>query len=230
MLNVPVDAVENRMPRGILSGMAALALGLTAGPASAQIAPGYSGTSDGGTVYMGSEEVWQALRVFGSCYARLSTPQALQLLANEPGTQGERDAVRLAIRDPQNCFGYVSRVRAPYSFLRGAVAEGLWKRRIDIPAALRRAAPVRGADSRNIHESARCVAAAHGDQVRALLATPLGSRRERDATAAFVSGPFRQCAPPEAGAFTLAPIMVRYLLAEALLRLPSPYTVPAGQR
>ena len=213
----------------MMLGMSSLFLGMNAQGASAQIAPGYSGSSDGGTVYMGNEEIWQALRVFGSCYARLSTAHALELLGNEPGTQGERDAVRRAIRDPQNCFGYVSRVRAPYAWLRGAVAEGLWKRRVAIPTTLLRGAPARGTESRNIHDSARCVAAAHGDQVRALLATSIGSRGERETAEALLSGPFMRCVPPEVGALILSPLMVRYMLAEALLRLPSS-TATAGQR
>lgn len=229
MLNVPVDAVENRMLRFILPGLAALALGVTAAPASAQIASGYSGWSDGGVASMGNEETWQALRVFGSCYARVSTAQALQLLATEPGTQAERNAVRMAIRAPENCWGYVSRVRAPYFLLRGAVAEGLWKRRIEIPTNLRLAAPARGADSRNFYESARCFTAAHGDQARALLETPLGSRREREVAGAILSGTFGACVPSEVGTFTLPPVMVRYFIVEALLRLSSA-TTPPGQR
>lgn len=221
MFTLPVDAVGNRVPRRIMLGMAALALGVTTAPAMAQIAPGYSGSSDGGVDYMGNEEIWQALRVFGTCYARVNAPHALELIGTEPGTQAERDAVRRAIRDPQNCFGYVVRVRAPYATLRGAVAEGLFRRRVAIPAALRQAPPARGTESRNIYEAARCVAAAQGDRVRGLLATSMGSRGEREAASALLSGPFRQCVPPEAGTLAMSPMYVRYLLAEALLRLPA---------
>ena len=55
------------------------------------------------------------------------------------------------------------------------------------------------------------------------------SRAEREATASLMSGPFPRCVPAEVGAFRLSPLMVRYLLAEALLRLP-PATQTAGQR
>lgn len=215
--------------RGAIAGISTLVFGMAAPGASAQIAPGYSGTSGGGVVYMGDEEIWQALRVFGTCYARVNPAHALELIATEPGSEEERNAVRRAIRDPQNCFGYVSRVRAPYATLRGAVAEGLFRRRVAIPAALHRAPPARGTDSRNMHDSARCVAAAHGDRVRALLATAIGSRAEREAVAAFLSGPLWQCVPAEVGEFDMSPLMARYLLAEALLRLP-PATQTAGQR
>ena len=222
MFTLPVDAVGNRMPRRILPAMAAMGLAvMVAAPASAQIAPGYSGSSDGGVDYMGNEEVWQALRVFGTCYARVNAPHALELIATEPGTQAERNAVRRAIRDPQNCFGYVSRVRAPYATLRGAVAEGLWRRRVAIPTALRQAPPAPGAESRNLYEAARCVAATQGDQIRGLLATSMGSRGEREAAGALLSGPFRRCVPSEVGTLTMSPMSIRYLLAEALLRLPS---------
>src|SRR5690242_9446879 len=100
------DAVENAVPRGArrparsrgavrtwrrsaVLGISALTLGTTAPGASAQIAPGYSGFSGGGIEYMGNEEVWQALRVFGSCYARVNAAHALELLGHEPGTPGE---------------------------------------------------------------------------------------------------------------------------------------------
>jgi hypothetical protein len=211
-------------------GISALKLGATAQGAAAQIAPGYSGFSGGGIEYMGNEEVWQALRVFGSCYARVNAAHALELLGHEPGTPGERAAVMRAIRDPQNCFGYVSRVRAPYAILRGAIAEGLWKRRVAIPATLQRGPPARGAESRNLQEAARCVAAAHGEQVRALLATAIGSRGEREAANALLAGPFFQCVPPDVRELSVSPLMARYYLVEALLRLPSANTASTGLR
>lgn len=217
-------------PRDALGIFALIFGGLAGAAAQAQIAPGYSGISGGGTSYMGDEETLQALRVFGACYARVSAPQALQLIATQPGTPAERIAVRQAIRSPQNCFGYVSRVRAPYFVLRGAVAEGLWKRRVQFPENLRQAAPAQGADSRDIYEAARCFAAAHGDRVRALLATQLGSRGEREAVGEIMSGPFRQCVPADAGAIDLQPIQARYVLVEALLRLPASPPATAGRR
>ncbi len=218
-------AVEKRMPRRILFGLAACALGLAVMPpgASAQIAGGYSGWSAGGV------DTAQALRVFGTCYARVKPAEAVQLLATEPGSQSERQAVLAAIRGPENCWGYVVRVRAPYFLLRGAVAEGLWKRHVEIPESLRASAP-RGAESRNFYDSARCFAAVHGDQARALLQTPLGSGRERDAARAILANGFTDCVPSSVGSFSLPPVMVRYFLVEALLRLPSTTTATAGQR
>ena len=227
MFNPPVGAVGKRMPFGALAALATLALGLTAQGASAQLAPGYSGTSSEGRMFVGNEETWQTLRVFGACYARLNPPRALEIIAAEPGSAQERETFRRVMTGPQDCMGYVRRMRAPFAYMRGAIAEGLCKRNVAVPESLRRAPPARGADSHSVAESAGCVAATRAEQVRALLATPLGSRRERDAAQAVMRDAFPACMPSGVSV-DLSPALVRYALAEALLRLPS--TSATGQR
>jgi len=217
------NPARSRAGRRGLLGVAALVAAQMGGavPASAQIASGYSGTTDGGQrTLAGDERTWQILRVYGACFARNHTAQAFAILAAEPNTTAETEALRQAMADPmQYCLGYTRRMRAPRAYLRGAIAEGLLKRGTLLPADLVLAPPPPGAEFRHLNAPARCYAAAHPDRVRALLETPLGSRSEAEAANAILRGGFAQCLPERARRWPIEPTRLRYLLAEALLRM-----------
>lgn len=231
MLGIRGDGVGARRAALGLAAFAAAGLAGQRALAQAQIAPGYSGSSSANGFVAGNEETWQTLRVFGACFARNNRPQAFTLLATEPGSAAEAQASRQMFRDgPQDCMGYTRRMRAPISLLRGAIAEGLMKRHIPIPADLVAPAPAPGAQLRSAGDAARCYAAAHPDRVRGLLATPLGSRREAETIAAIVNGGLSRCLPEGAGPQTPHPTRLRYALVEALLRLPASPPASAGQR
>jgi hypothetical protein len=234
MSTASADAVETAAPRtprgsrvrrawrrGALVGATAL---MTAQPGMAQIAPGYSGRSDGGVEYMDTEEAMRTLSAFGNCYARLSTARAFELLGTDPGSRAEAETYRrLFRRDTQNCLGEGTELSMPVAFVRGAIAEGLLERGIALPANLVLAAPAPGVEVRRLSEAARCHAVAHGAEIRAMLATPPGGQREMAALRPMVEGFFR-CLPASARNRRLGASQLRYLLAEALLRLPAAAT------
>lgn len=231
MFTAPVDAVENRVPRGALRrrarparawrlGVAAVLIAGAAGEAVlAQLSPGYSGTSST-IVTNDNEEALRTLTAFATCYARTHSADAFALLATDPHSVAEAETYRrLFRRDNQACLGEGTELSVPVTFVRGAIAEGLLERGTAVPAALVRAAPAAGAEIRKYTEAARCYAANHGAEIRALLATSPGGRREFDALRPLADDFFR-CMPAGGQNRRFNATHLRYMLAEALLRLP----------
>jgi hypothetical protein len=206
--------------RRVLLGASVLVVGgVLAGQALAQLPPGVSGSSTL-LVSNDAEDALRTLAAFGNCYARLSTERAFELIATEPHSREEAETYRRLFRsDSQNCLGEGMDLRAPVTFVRGAIAEGLLEHGIAVPAALVRAAPAPGAEIRRYSEAARCYAAGHGAEIRALLATPPGGQRELAALRPLADDFFR-CMPASAQDRRFNATHLRYMLAEALLRLP----------
>lgn len=204
-----------------------IAVGLASqGGARAQIAPGFSGSST--TTHMNGDEALRTLTAFGSCYATRQSADAFALIGTEPGSRAEAETYRrLFRRDSQACLGEGTDLAMPVAFVRGAIAEGLYKNGVSLPAHLAQSAPAPGAPIRRFSEAARCYTAAHRERTRALVeTTPPGSRRELAALNQLAPDFFR-CLPESAWARRLPPTQIRFLLAEALLRLPP---AAAGQR
>jgi hypothetical protein len=128
-------------------------------------------------------------------------------------------------RPYQSCLGDVTRLGATLPLVRGAIAQGLYKRKIALPAALMQSAPA-PAQVQNLADAARCYTASHREEARALVeGTKVGGRKEYDAVMKLLPE-FRKCVPSGARAeFTAT--LVRFRLAEALLRTASP-AAPAG--
>ena len=169
------------------------------------------------------------LHAFGNCYARMSTERAFELLGTEPGSREEAATYRRLFRsDSQNCLGEGTDLRVPVAFVRGAIAEGLLENAIPVPAALVRAAPAPGDQVRKYSEAARCYAAGHTGEIRTLLAAAPGGERELAALRPLAEDFFR-CMPANAQDRRFNATHLRYMLAEALLRLPST-TAQAAQR
>lgn len=214
----------------IFIGIAALmaAGGLQPG-ASAQIGAGYSGSSSLTT--FDNEEGMRTLGVFGICYVSNNLPDALALIATEPGSRAEADTYRrLFRRDSQSCLGENTEVRAPVSLVRGAIAEGLYKRRAALPASLAQSVPAAGVPIRTLSEAARCYIAGHRDEARALVErTPPGGRRELEALRAMAPA-FFGCVPDTARGRSFDATLIRFRLAEALFRTAAPPPAAPGQR
>jgi hypothetical protein len=111
---------------------------------------------------------------------------------------------------------------------RVAIAEALLERGAPVPAALVRAAPAPGAEIRKYREAARCYAANHGTDIRTLLASSPGGQRELAALRPLADD-FFHCMPASAQDRRFNATHLRYMLAEALLRLPSA-TASVAQR
>lgn len=203
-----------------LAGLAAF--GLLASPASAQISNGASGSST--MSYLSGEEGLQEVVGFGDCYAKEQPEKALRLIATRPASVEEAQAYRSMFKKHyQSCLGDVSRLSADLALIRGAIAQGLYRRQVPVPAALMQTVPA-VAQVRNVSDAARCYVASHREEARRVVAeTKVGSRKEHDAVVKLMPD-FFKCVPAGAKVqFTAT--LVRLRLAEALLRT----TLEAGE-
>lgn len=212
--------------KAVAAGLA-LALAMTAslaGQAGAQLAPGRSGIST--VLYMGAEEAMKELAMFGRCYGRNQRKQALSLIVTSPGSREEAQTYRrLFGGESQPCLTPGTTLSAPLEYIRGAIAEGLFRSGEAVPAEYRLAAPGPG-EARNLGDIARCYAAAHVAEAHAVLATRVGSRAEYEAVSGVMEG-FEACIPP-GGRIRADATVIRFRLAEAMYRLGVQAPAPAG--
>ncbi len=200
------------------TGPVLLAVALAVGgarPVAAQISNGASGSST--MSYLSAEEGLQEVVGFGDCYAKEQPEKALRLIATRPASREEAQTyLSLFKKHYQSCLGDVSRLSADLALIRGAIAQGLYKRKIPVPAALMQTVPA-VAQVRNVSDAARCYVASHREEARQVVAeTKVGSRKEHDAVVKLMPG-FFKCVPDGANVqFTAT--LVRLRLAEALLR------------
>lgn len=179
------------------------------------------------TKYFGSEEAMNELAAFGRCYAKRNRADALSLIATRPTSREEVQVYRkLFSGDNLVCLIPGTELNLPPAYVRGAIAEGLLRAGEGIPAGHVLPAPV-AAEVRNLSDAARCYAAGHRDQVQAVLATKPATKQELAAVSAAMGG-FEACLP--AGVkVEFDSTVIRYRLAEALLRLPPPATAASGR-
>ncbi|HVQ09630.1 MAG TPA: hypothetical protein VMS43_14460 [Allosphingosinicella sp.] len=204
------------LPLALVAGMA--------GAAHGQLGVGRSGSSS--LEFMDAAASMRELVTFGRCYARNSRNDSLALIATRPTSREEAEVYRrLFSGDSLMCLTAGTTMSAPLGYVRGAIAEGLFRAGQGVPPSHVLAAPT-VAQVRNLSDAARCYAAGHREQVRALLAITPGTREEYDAVSALVSG-ILACTPPGArvqGSATL----LRFRLVEGLLRLPPNSPAPPG--
>jgi len=200
--------------------LAATAL-LPSSTAQAQIAPGLSGSST--TTYTSNPtELWQTLRGFGTCFAGQSEAAAWELIATDPDSKAEAAVYkRMSKGNIKNCLSDTS-LRVPVPLVRGAIAEGLYKRGVAVPTELRQEPPPVGTPIRKLSEAARCYAANRRAEAEKLLAETAPGSKEELAALKTMADDFWSCLPDEAQKRTFNPTQIRYRLAEALLRMPQP--------
>lgn len=198
--------------------LAALAV---SGAGSAQVEGGRSGMSSSDRLT--NVNAFDDLRNFGICFARTQRRDALTVLATAPDSPEERRSFdRLVFGERSTCLFGGTRMSISIVYMRGAIAEGLL-RSGGVPDTHRLSAPA-VVEVRNLHDVGRCYASGHRAQVQALLETGVGSAEETAAVAALWEN-FRQCMP--GFRVRLNAPWIRYLLAEALLRL-APAAPPAS--
>jgi hypothetical protein len=204
-----------------LTGLAAIsAVGGLQG-ASAQVAPGRSGGLSG--IEYEGEVAMSALMKFGRCYAERETEKALRLIATDPTSLAERRTYIALFRNADlECLRDMERLSADVPLVRGAIAEGLYTRNIPLPAAMMQSVPTLS-QIRDLSGVARCYVASHREEVRALLAeTSPGGRKEREALSKLAPD-FLKCVPPGAAKLKFSSAVIRFRLAEAMLRTaPAP--------
>ena len=202
--------------RAALAFMPLAAFATMAGGALAQHTTGRSGMSTAAEAP--NVRAFTELNVFGRCFVRSNRSGSLSLIAAAPGSPEEAALFeRLIFRGEEPCLSYGTRMQSSLIYWRGAIAEALVETRAEVPAELRQQAPA-VAEVRDLGGVARCYAAGHRAEVLALLETQAGGSQELAAVTALWSE-FRQCLPPSFNV-RLNAQWIRYLLAEALLRLP----------
>ncbi|MBB5709062.1 hypothetical protein [Sphingomonas xinjiangensis] len=203
------------MKRLVLLGM------ILAAPASAQVGGGQSGVST--STPATNMRPFQELRNFGACFARNQPKDALRIIATQPGSAEEKSVLgKLIAGEHTTCLFGGTKMAMPGVFARGAIAEGLLGSG-GVPHTYRLAAPAVG-EAKDLHGVARCYTNGHRSEVRDLLSTRAGSPEEVKAVAGLWND-FRACMP--GFKVRLNAPWIRFLLAEAMLRLP-PETPQAG--
>lgn len=207
--------------RKFIPALTALSL-IASTAASAQIAPGSSGTSS--MHYYGGQEAWDTLSEFGVCFAARQRTDAFVLVSTRPGSVEEAQAYKKMFRrDGQSCLGLTSKLTVDHQMVRGAIAEGLYRRAVPVPPQLAVTKAPTAAEVRNFADAALCFAASHRDEVRAVLArTKLGTDAEHQSVSALLQE-FGPCIPQNAKrSISIDTPMARVRLAEALWRLGVP--------
>ncbi|HEX8579441.1 MAG TPA: hypothetical protein VF655_07580 [Allosphingosinicella sp.] len=209
----------------LIKSLVAAAVACTGQAASAQLPSSRSGSSS--MTYLSDQEGMAALAVFGRCYAKEEPEKALRLLATEPSSRGEAQTyIALFKKSDEYCLGDVSSMSADLALVRGAIAEGLFKANVPLPPAMVLPAPA-PAEVRNLAGAARCYAAAHREEVGKLIAsTKPGSKAEYEAVSALMPD-FFKCVP-EGAKFSFGATVIRFRLAEALLRTAPPAAAAAS--
>jgi len=200
--------------------LAAALLAAVPTAAPAQYDPG-SGRSVITTIHgMGGKEVWDSLWVFGECYAGSERSKALKFVSTEPSTVEEaRTYKALFTNSDEYCLGNVTWMSIPYKYVRGAIAEGLYAKRVPVPPSLA-AKPIARENVKSIMETAICYAAQNPAEAQALIQnTTPGSKKEDEAIAALTPH-FIACLPPNMPpGFQIDGTLLRFRVAEALWRL-----------
>lgn len=200
-----------------LAGFAGLA-----GAANAQIASGRSGMSSADRI--STVNAFSELNTFGRCMVIASRSRAFALLAPAPGSREETELFRRHVFGENSCLTPGTDMQLSIIYLRGVIAEALFEMHAPVPAELVQTAPAL-AEVSDLGGVARCYTAGHRSQVLALLATPAGSAEELAAVSALWND-LRTCLPQTFNVRLNAP-WIRFLLAEAILRLPPPAPVPS---
>lgn len=94
------------------------------GSASAQLAPGQSGSST--LTYIDQAEAMITAHFFGRCYAKKNRDDALAIIATAPGSREESMTLRQRFkRDNIACMTANTNLRMPLPYVRGVIVEGL---------------------------------------------------------------------------------------------------------
>lgn len=194
-----------------------VALLAVASTAAAQFA-GHSGMSSE-HVYSG-REAFDDLAEFGGCYATREQKDALTLLATSPGSADEARVYKQLFRSSQFCLGDLSALSVPWTYVRGAVAEGFYTRKVPVPSGYAAPHSLASDKVQSVMDAAVCYADKHSTEARALIETTKPETKEESAAMDVLWPNFEACLPANMPKdFKFDPLIVRYRIAEALWRL-----------
>lgn len=203
-----------------MRGLAAILL-VAAVPAAA-LEP-LEGSRSGTTTqyYIRGQEIWSSLGEFGRCYASTERKDALRLVATRPGSVEEAQTYKdLFGKSDQPCLGSITEMRISHLMVRGAIAEGLYKKKVLVPPELAVAAAPSVGQVRSMSDAALCYVGGHSGEAQSLInGTVPGSNKEYEAMTALFPA-FAECVPPAArGKMQVEATLIRFRIAEALWKL-----------
>ena len=172
------------------------------------------------TRMLGEKEGWDTLITFGSCYAASQRAKAYRFVATEPGTADEARAYKaLFSRSDEPCLGDVSEMSVNFQFVRGAIAEGLYLKRIPVPANLA-ARPIPRENVQSVLQTAICYASQNPAEARWLIENTSPASKKEDEMISALWPRFEACLPPNLPqSFRIDTTLLRFRIAEAMWKL-----------
>lgn len=201
------------MKRAAAVGLVLFAACLQPAAASAQLAPGISGTSTA-PIEGAPNDYWVLLRNMGHCVAQAKREDAASFLSTQPGSAQETTVFRKMFGGQRNmCMQDFVRASLVRAHLRGAIAESMYGRILNGAAVVastgQRAAPL------GLHKFAACFLDGNREDAVALLRqTRLGTDEETEAVRRMAPD-FARCLPADRKV-ELRAYEVRMALSEAL--------------
>ena len=198
--------------------------------ASAQLAPGYSGSSDAPRRAT-EDEYWFFIRELGRCLAQSKRAESVAFLQTAINSPEESRAFGALVsrRGNNACMRNMVRATMVRAHVRGVVAENLY---MSLPVSASGGFVPQGLagprEVRSIHDFADCYVGGNYAAARSLLAeTRLATQEETDRVRIMAPG-FGPCLP-QGRQIRIVPIDIRLALAEALYRASlSRSTPPEG--
>lgn len=195
-----------------------VALLAAASPAAAQIGGGHSGISTQQT-YTG-RMAFDDLNAFGQCFATKQTADALKLIGTETGSVDEARVYKALFSKEQFCLGDLSGLGVPWKFVRGAIAEGMYVRKMPLPAQFAASHSMPREQVKSVMDAAICYTSQHPAEARALVETTRPATKEETAAVHALEPDFAACLPANIPQqVQIDTILLRYRIAEALWRL-----------
>ncbi len=187
--------------------------------ATAQYDPG-SRSSISTVRSLGSKEAWDSLIVFGSCYASSQRAKAFRFVATEPGTADEARAYKALFRNSDEpCLGSVTDLTINYQLVRGAIAEGLYIKRVPVPANLA-SRPIARESVQSVLQTAICYASQNPAEARWLIENTSPNSKKEDEAIERLHPRFLACLPPNMPqSFSINTTLLRFRIAEAMWKL-----------
>jgi hypothetical protein len=194
-------------------------LGLLSIPssASAQIAGGHSGISS--EYAFSGRQAYDDLNAFGSCFAAQQTKDALRLIATEAGSVDEARVYKQLFSKEQFCLGDLSALSVPWQYVRGAVAEGFFDRKMPLAPNLVVSGSLPAGQVKSVMDAAFCYTGKHPQDARKLIETTKPATPEEAAAFDALWTDFEACLPSNMPAgYKFDTVLLRYRIAEALWR------------
>jgi len=186
-------------------------------PALAQFGGGHSGHSTQWS--FGGRIAFDELDAFGGCFATRQTGDALKLLGTEAGSNDEARVYKQLFSKEQYCLGNLSGLAVPWRYVRGAVGEGFYDRRVPLVAGMALPRDLPPAKVQSVMDAAVCYAGKNPADARRLIEATKPSTKEETAALDALWPAFEACLPPNMPkGYEFDTLLVRYRIAEALWR------------